>query len=66
MSIRDRSASVNISAREKLILAGLYLSKYDAAGLAKLGFDSFQEDSIRLQLICARLSEAYNSPTAIS
>src|SRR5208283_1881810 len=32
-----------ISTREKLILAGLYLSKYDAAGLKKLGFVSFIE-----------------------
>jgi len=29
--------------REKLILAGLYLSKYDSAGLKKLGFGSFVE-----------------------
>jgi len=33
----------DISTREKLILAGLYLSKYDALGLRKLGFDSFVE-----------------------
>jgi len=32
-----------ISTREKLILAGLYLSKYDSAGLRKLGFESFTE-----------------------
>ena len=32
-----------ITAREKLILAGLYLSKYDSVGLKKLGFESFQE-----------------------
>lgn len=32
-----------ISIREKLILAGLYLSKYDTAGLKKLGFESFIE-----------------------
>src|SRR5205809_5819363 len=32
-----------IPRREKLILSGLYLSKYDAAGLKKLGFDSFLE-----------------------
>jgi hypothetical protein len=32
-----------ISTREKLILAGLYLSKYDSAGLRKLGFRSFAE-----------------------
>ena len=33
----------NISTREKLILAGLYLSKYDAAGLKRLGFEGFVE-----------------------
>jgi hypothetical protein len=43
MSIRERSDTAKISTREKLILAGLYLSKYDAAGLMRLGFDSFQE-----------------------
>jgi Domain of unknown function (DUF3883) len=32
-----------IGAREKLILAGLYLSKYDSLGLKKLGFESFIE-----------------------
>ena len=32
-----------IGQREKLILAGLYLSKYDSLGLKKLGFASFQE-----------------------
>lgn len=32
-----------IPTREKLILAGLYLSKYDLAGLKKLGFESFVE-----------------------
>lgn len=32
-----------IPVREKLILTGLYLSKYDTAGLKKLGFDSFVE-----------------------
>jgi hypothetical protein len=32
-----------IGTREKLILAGLYLSKYDAAGYKKLGFESFVE-----------------------
>lgn len=32
-----------ISSREKLILAGLYLSKYDSLGLETLGFKSFQE-----------------------
>ena len=29
--------------REKLILAGLYLAKYDSVGLKSLGFDSFVE-----------------------
>jgi hypothetical protein len=32
-----------IPVREKLILTGLYLSKYDAAGLKRLGFESFVE-----------------------
>src|SRR5436190_1546968 len=32
-----------IATREKLILAGLYLSKYDSLGLKKLGFESFVE-----------------------
>jgi hypothetical protein len=32
-----------ISTREKLILAGLYLSKYDSGGLEKLGFEGFLE-----------------------
>ena len=32
-----------ISSKEKLILAGLFLSKYDLLGLKKLGFESFQE-----------------------
>jgi hypothetical protein len=40
---RGRSSSTDISTREKLILAGLYLSKYDTIGLKKLGFDSFLE-----------------------
>lgn len=31
------------STREKLILAGLYLAKFDTAGLTDLGFDSFTE-----------------------
>ena len=34
---------VQIPTREKLILTGLYLSKYDSAGVKKLGFDSFTE-----------------------
>lgn len=32
-----------IPTRDKLILAGLYLSKYDALGLRKLGFKTFTE-----------------------
>jgi hypothetical protein len=32
-----------IPSREKLILTGIYLSKYDSLGLKKLGFDSFVE-----------------------
>ena len=32
-----------IPGREKLILVGLYLSKYDSIGLKRLGFDSFSE-----------------------
>ncbi len=32
-----------IGEREKLILAGLYLSKYDSVGLKRLGFESFLE-----------------------
>src|ERR1700733_470477 len=33
----------NIPPRERLILVGLYLSKYDSLGLKRLGFDSFLE-----------------------
>ena len=43
MIVRGHSSRSDISTREKLILAGLYLSKYDALGLKKLGFDSFVE-----------------------
>jgi hypothetical protein len=32
-----------IATREKLILVGLYLSRYDSLGLKRLGFDSFVE-----------------------
>src|SRR6266699_3324653 len=32
-----------IAKRERLILAGLYLSKYDLLGLKKLGFKAFRE-----------------------
>jgi hypothetical protein len=34
---------LKIPTREKLILTGLFLSKYDSAGLKKLGFESFVE-----------------------
>jgi hypothetical protein len=33
----------HITAREKLILVGLYLSKFDSNGLKRLGFESFLE-----------------------
>jgi hypothetical protein len=33
----------HIATREKLILTGLYLSKYDVAGVRKLGFEGFVE-----------------------
>src|ERR1051326_1526429 len=35
--------AAQIPTREKLILTGLYLSKYDSAGVKKLGFESFVE-----------------------
>jgi hypothetical protein len=35
--------SRRIATRDKLILAGLFLSKYDATALKKLGFESFAE-----------------------
>jgi hypothetical protein len=35
--------SQRIATREELILAGLYLSKYDSLALKKLGFEGFQE-----------------------
>jgi hypothetical protein len=40
---RDRSEPTKIGTREKLILVGLYLSKYDLPGLKKLGFENFME-----------------------
>lgn len=43
MIVRGRSTRTDISTREKLILSGLYLSKYDVLGLKKLDFDSFVE-----------------------
>ncbi len=35
--------SQRLATREKLILVGLYLSKYDSVGLKRLGFDGFLE-----------------------
>jgi hypothetical protein len=35
--------SQRIATREKLILVGLYLAKYDTLGLKRLGFDNFTE-----------------------
>ena len=43
MKLALRSGAMDIPTREKLILSGLYLSKYDSAGLSRLGFDSFIE-----------------------
>src|SRR5579859_2251466 len=40
---RDRFVTGKLATRQKLILAGLYLSKYDSLGLKKLGFESFVE-----------------------
>lgn len=37
------SKTGRIATREKLLIAGLYLSKYDAAGVKQLGFESFVE-----------------------
>ncbi len=39
----DLAGQTNISTREKLILAGLYLAKFDLAGLRSLGFSNFVE-----------------------
>jgi hypothetical protein len=36
-------SSQQIAPRNKLILTGLYLSKYDSLGLRELGFESFAE-----------------------
>src|ERR1700730_3931920 len=36
-------SSQQIAPRNKLILAGLYLSKYDSLGLRELGFENFVE-----------------------
>jgi hypothetical protein len=37
------SNAQQIATREKIILIGLYLSKYDSLGLKKLGFKGFKE-----------------------
>jgi hypothetical protein len=37
------SVDVRIATRQKLILSGLYLAKYDSLGLKRLGFESFSE-----------------------
>lgn len=39
----ELATNCNERERERLILAGLYLSKYDLLGLKKLGFESFKE-----------------------
>lgn len=43
MTIHERPSVKTIVTRKKLILAGLYLSKYDSLGLKRLGFDNFTE-----------------------
>jgi hypothetical protein len=43
MSKTGGSVGADLSRRDKLILAGLYLSKYDELGLKRLGFESFVE-----------------------
>lgn len=44
MDIRETlTDSSRISPREKVILAGLYLSKYDSLGIQTLGFENFSE-----------------------
>lgn len=40
---RDRSSFADLTVRQKLILSGLYLSKFDSLGLNRLGFDNFVE-----------------------
>src|ERR1700674_292898 len=37
------SSSTGLTVRQKLILSGLYLSKFDSLGLRRLGFDNFVE-----------------------
>jgi hypothetical protein len=40
---RARNTPTDLVKREKLILAGLYFSKFDSEALVKLGFDGFAE-----------------------
>ena len=40
---KDLSAPEKMATRQKLILSGLYLSKYDSLGLKNLGFENFTE-----------------------
>jgi len=40
---QDRLAATKMATRQKLILSGLFLSKFDSLGLKSLGFDSFVE-----------------------
>jgi hypothetical protein len=39
----DHSSFTDLTVRQKLILSGLYLSKFDSLGLKRLGFDNFIE-----------------------
>ncbi len=41
--VQDRLSFADLTARQKLILSGLYHSKFDSLGLKRLGFDSFVE-----------------------
>jgi hypothetical protein len=41
--VRVHSAREELATRQKLILSGLYLSKYDSLGVKKLGFEGFVE-----------------------
>ena len=40
---QDHSSFVEPTVRKKLILSGLYLSKFDSLGIKRLGFDNFVE-----------------------
>jgi hypothetical protein len=43
VTAHDRPSKSELTARQKLILSGLYLSKFDSVGLHNLGFESFVE-----------------------